>query len=258
MQKALLVAAILGVIMPCIGVTVVLKRLSMIGDALAHCSLAGVAIGILSGFNPVLGASVACVIAALSVEEIRKRLPAYSELSIAILMSGGIGIAGLLSSRIKSGVSFNSFLFGSIVAITDGELISIIALSAIVLLIYFLLYKELFYMALDENSARLAGVPIKLVNAIFTVLTALTVALASRTVGSLIVSSVMIIPVASAMRIARSYKQTVLYSMLFGLISVLAGLIISFYLDLKPGATIVLISVAILSLLLLFTKNRNK
>lgn len=251
MQKALLVGAILGLIMPCVGVTVVLKRFSMIGDALAHCSLAGVTIGLLCGFNPVLGASLACVFSALSIEGIRKHLPAYAELAIAILMSGGVGIAGLLSSRLSSGASINSFLFGSIVTISDAELYSVIVLSLLVLLVYLLLYKELFYLSLDEQSARLAGVPVKLVNTVFTVLTALTVALAARTVGSLIVSSVMVIPVACAMRVARSYRQTVLFSSLFGLLFVLAGLTLSYYRDLKPGATIVLIAVAVLTLLLL-------
>ena len=257
MQKALLVGIALGIILPCIGVTVVLKRLSMIGDALAHASLAGVAIGLLTGFNPILGAALACVFSALSMEGVRKRFPAYSELSIAIIMSGAIGLAGLLSTYVKSGVNFNSFLFGSIVAITDLELYLVLLVSAFVLIAYIMLYHELFYVALDEVSSRLAGVPVRLVNLSFTVLTALSVALAARTVGTLIVSSVMVIPVACAMQIARSYKQTIFYAIAFSLSFILIGLTLSYYVDLKPGSTIVLLGVLTLIGLTLLRPRRS-
>ncbi|MDO5732673.1 MAG: metal ABC transporter permease [Eubacteriales bacterium] len=257
MQKALIVAAVLGIIMPCIGVTVVLRRLSMIGDALAHASLAGVALGLLFNFNPVFGATLACIIAALSIERIRQRVPEYAEISITVILSAGIGIAGVLSSWIPSANTMNSFLFGSIVAISWGEVWSILAVSLFVLIVYLFLYKELFYLSLDEESARLAAVPVRSVNAIFTILTALTVALASRTVGSLIVASIMVIPVACSLRLARSYFQTLLYSIFFGLAFVLGGLILSYYFQVKPGATIVLIAVLCLSLILVTEKLRH-
>ena len=115
MQRAFLVGILLAVITPCIGITIVLKRMSMIGDALSHSSLAGVVLGLILGVNPVAGAVVMCIVAALGIEAIRKKIPRYSEVAISIVMSAGIGLAGVLSGFVENGASLNSFLFGSIV-----------------------------------------------------------------------------------------------------------------------------------------------
>lgn len=252
MRRAFLVGILLAIIIPCIGIIVVLKRLSMVGDALSHTSLAGVAVGLIFGFNPILGAVAACTLAALSLEEIRKKFPKYSEISIAVIMSAGIGLAGVLSGFVQNAQSFNGFLFGSIVAISDFELNLVIVISLIVLLSFILLYKELFYISFNEQSAWLAGVPVRLVNFIFTILTAITVSVAARTVGALIVSSMMVVPVACAMQVAKSYRKTVLWSIGFALLFTISGLFISYYAGLKPGGTIVLCGVLILVLILLF------
>lgn len=254
MQKAFLVGILLATVIPCIGVVIVLKRLSMIGDALSHTSLAGVAAGLIMGINPVAGAAAACIIAAFGIEAIRRKLPRYSEMSIAIMMSAGIGLAGVLSGFVKNSANFNSFLFGSIVAISDVEMYLVIGISLTVFLLFLLLYKELFYIALDERSARLAGVPVKRVNFIFTILTAVTVSIAARTVGALIVSSMMVIPVACAMQFGRNYRQTVVYAVCFDVIFMIAGLFAAYYLGLKPGGTIVLVGV--IFLLLIFVGKR--
>lgn len=254
MHRAFIVGILLAVIVPCIGIIVVLKRLSMIGDALSHTSLAGVAIGLILGINPILGAIIACIIAALGIEAIRKNIPKFSEMSIAIIMSAGIGLAGILSGYVKSSANFNSFLFGSIVAINDFEMYLVMGISCIIILSFVFLYKELFYIALDERGARLAGVPVKAVNFVFTLLTAITVSIAARTVGALIVSSLMVVPVACGMQLGKSYKQTVIYSVLFAVLFTIAGLTVSYYAGLKPGATIVLTGVTCLILILL-TKN---
>lgn len=246
MRRAFAVGILLATIIPCVGIVVVLKRLSMIGNALSHTSLAGVAAGLIWGINPVLGAAVACVSAALAIEAIRKRIPQYSELSIAIITSAGLGLAGVFSGFVKSASSFNSFLFGSIVAISDFELLVVIMTSCAVMITFVLLYKELFYVALDEEAARLAGVPVGAINFIFTVLTAVTVSVAARTVGALIVSSLMVVPVACAMQLGKSYRQTVLLSVLFAVSFTIIGLSVSYYARLKPGGTIVLIGVAFL------------
>ena len=252
MQRAFLVGILLAVIIPCVGIIVVLKRLSMVGDALSHTSLAGVAIGLIFGFNPILGSVVACTLAALGMEAIRKRIPQYSEISIAVIMSAGIGLAGVLSGFVPNAQSFNSFLFGSIVAISDFELKLVIAISLIVLITFLLLYKELFFIAFDEQAARLAGVPVRLVNFIFTVLTAVTVSVAARSVGALIVSSLIVIPVACAMQIAKSYRNTILWAVGFAVLFTVSGLILSYYAGLKPGGTIVLCGVIVLILILIF------
>lgn len=244
MRRAFLVGILLAAIVPCVGTIIVLKRLSMLGDTLSHSSLAGVAIGLFLGINPTLGATLYCIAAALMIEFLRRQYPDYAELSLAIVMSTGIGLAGVMSGFISSSANFTSFLFGSIVAISDFELYLVLGTSVTVLITFLALYKELFYIAFDEPGARLAGIPVDIINCVFLVLTAVTVSVAARTVGALIVSSLMVIPVACSLQWARSYFQTIIFAVCFALLFVLSGLFISFYSYAKPGGTIVLIGVA--------------
>lgn len=257
MQRAFIIGILIAIITPCIGIVVVLKRLSMIGDSLSHSSLAGVAAGLVGGFNPILGAVMFSIIAAFSIEKIRKSFPKYAEIAIAIIMSSGIGIAGILSGFVSNSANFSSFLFGSIVAISDFELFSVIILSIIVILVVFFLYKELFYITFDEEAARISGISVKYINFIFTLLTAITISISSRTVGTLVISSLMVLPVATAMQLAKSFKQTLWYSIAFAIIYMLMGLFISFYANLKPGATIVLVGVIILIITLIYKGLKN-
>lgn len=252
MQKAFLTGILIAVITPLIGIIVVLKRLSMIGDSLSHNSLAGVAAGLIAGVNPILGATVFSIGAAFGIEKVRKSFPKYSEIAIAVIMSTGIGLAGIFSGFVKNSAAFGSFLFGSIVAISDFELILVVSLSIVIILTAIFLYKELFYITFDEESAKLAGIPVSAINFVFTLLTAVTVSISARTVGALVVSSLMVLPVASALQVAKSYKQTVGYSIAFGLVSTISGLYISYYANFKPGGTIVLIGVLILVVILMY------
>ena len=256
MRRAFLVGILLAAVIPCIGTIVVLKRLSMIGDALAHASLAGVAAGMLAGFNPVAGAVAASMAAALGIEAIRRKMPRYSETSIAIVMSAGIGLAGVLSGFGNVG-SFSNFLFGSIVAISDLEMWMVIAASLCVALLFLLFFKELFLTAFDEHAARLAGVRVGLVNTLFTLLTAAVVSVAARTIGALIVSSLMVIPVTCAMQVAKSFRQTVAAGSLFAIGFTIAGLFLSYWFGLRPGATIVLIGCITLVVLLAAGRKAN-
>ena len=223
MQRAFITGILLAVIAPLIGITIVLKRMSMIGDALSHASLAGVALGLL----------------------------------LSIIMSTGIGLAGILSGFVKNGTNFNSFLFGSIISISKDELKIVCVISVLVLLCVLLLYKELFYIGFDENAARISGVPVKTINFIFTLLTALTVSIASRTVGTLIVSSMLVIPIACGMQVGRSYKAVMIIGVITALVTTVIGLTLSYYVGLKPGGTIVLLEVVcflILALISRYTK----
>lgn len=197
MQRAFVVGILLAAVVPCVGMVVVCKRLSMIGDALSHTSLAGVAAGLLLGVNPVAGAAAACVAASFGIEAIRRKLPRYSEMSISIIMSAGIGLAGVLSGFVKNSANFNSFLFGSIVAISDAEMISVIVVSVVVLVLFLLLYKRaVLYFHWMKEARGWRGVPVGIVNFIFTIMIAVTVSVAARTVGALMVSSMMVVPVA--------------------------------------------------------------
>lgn len=254
MRRAFLVGIILAIIIPCIGVVIVLKRLSMLGDALSHTSLAGITFGLVFNINPILASVIFCILAALSIEYIRKKISKYGEMSIAIIMSLSVGTAGLLSGFVQNGANFNGFLFGSIVAISDFELKLIVIIGAISMLAFVLLYKEIFYITFNERLARLSGVPVRRINFIFAILTAVAISISARTVGALIVSSMLVIPAACSMQIAGSYKKTIIYSVIFNLLFTVFGIFISFYFGLKPGATIVLISV-ISFLIIIILKN---
>ena len=257
MQRALLVAVIIGLISPCIGISLVLKRLSAIGDATSHSALAGVAAGLMLGVNPVIGAVVFSVIAVLGIEIMRKTFKSYSEIATVIIMSAGIGLTAILSDFITGSVNLNSFMFGSIVAISDFELYLTIGLGAAVIAVSLLLYKELFFIAFDEEAAALAGVPVKSINTVLMLLTAVTVSVAARVVGALMISSLLVIPVACAMSVGKSYKKTMIMSVAFAEAFTVLGLLASFYLDLRPGGTIVLIGVITLIICVVLNRKKN-
>lgn len=246
MQRAFLAGLVLGVAVPLVGVFIVLRRLSMIGDALSHASLAGVAAGLIAGINPVLGATAAAVAAAGCVEVIRRRFQEHAELAIAIVMATGVGLAGVLSGFVPNSSTFSSFLFGSIVTVSDAELASVVGVGAAVAVCCALLRRQLLLVTLDERAAKLYGVRTGAVNALFILFTALVVSVASRTVGALIVSAMMVVPVAAALAVARSWKELVAVACAVGVASSAAGIALSFYLGLKPGGTIVLVAVALL------------
>ena len=249
MLTAFFVGTLLAVILALLGSVLVFKRLSMIGDSLSHTALAGVAIGLIAGYNPLYGAIVICIFATLFIEVIRKKFPKYSEISLAIVMSAGIGLSGLLSSFAPT--NFNNYLFGSIVSIRPVEVYMAIGLFVLVVLFSIIFYRELMFISYSETSAQLAGVPVKRVNFILSILTAVLVALASKIIGALIVSSIMVIPTAISLLIAKSYKTTLLYAIVFSVISVISGLTISFYAGLKPGGTITMTAIAILILVII-------
>lgn len=246
MRRAFIVGILLSIIIPLIGTVMVNKKNSMMGDALSHVSLSGVAIGLILGLNPVIGAIVICCFAALSLEVFRNFFPKGSDLATAVIMSAGIGFASVLSDFIPGVANFDSFLFGSIVAISDFEFICIILISVSVIIMSLFTYKVLIYMYFDKLGAKLAKMPIKSVNFIFTLATAFTVSIASRTVGVLMISSLMVIPVACSVRIGKSYFQTTVFSIIFANIFTVLGLMFSFYYGLKPGGSIVIIGVAFL------------
>lgn len=249
MIRAFIVSIALSIVIPCIAIVVVFKRLSMTGDALSHSSLAGVAAGLLFSFNPIIGSTLACIIAAISIEIIRKKFRNYADLAIALVMSTSVAVAGILTGFMKTSTNLHSFLFGSIVAISDEEMYIILAISVVVLTVFVLMYKELFYTTFDEEAARLAGIKVSLVNIIFTFLTAFTISIAARTVGTLIVSSFIVVPIACAMQISKSYRSTLISAICFAIIFSIVGLVLAYVYPLVPGATMVLIGIATLIIL---------
>lgn len=257
MQRAFLAGTIVAVICPAIGIFLVLRRMSMIGDTLSHVALAGVAGGMLGGIYPIYSALGFSVLAALGIEKLRKEYEQYAELSISIMLSVGIGLATIFISLGNSNSAILSYLFGSIGLVSRQDLLTIAILGIFIIFSVVFFYKALFYMAFDEEASRLAGVQVKWINLYFTILVAMTIAISMRIVGVLLVSSLMVIPVATSLQIARSFKQTFIYSISFGILSVLIGLVVSFYGDLAPGGTIVLSSVVLL-FIVLSVKNIKK
>ena len=168
MRRAFLVGIMLSIVIPCIGVVMVNKRNSMIGEALSHVSLAGVTIGLIFRVNPIITAIISCAVASFSIEIMRRYFPKNSDISTAIIMSLGIGLAAVLSDFVKGAANFNSFLFGSIVAISDFEVILVTMVFFIVIAVFAILYKALLYVSFDEVGARLAGIRVQNVNIIFT------------------------------------------------------------------------------------------
>ncbi|WP_034638828.1 metal ABC transporter permease [Desulfofalx alkaliphila] len=247
MCNAFIIGLVVAIICPLVGLFIVLRRMSLIADALSHISLAGVAAGLISGTNPVIGAALFAVGGGILIENLRQRYRNYSELSIAIMLSTGVALAAILlgmGKGINAGVL--SYLFGSIIVTDRFDVLIILVAGITVLLLIALLFKELYLISFDEETAQNSGIPVRAINIVFTASTALTIALAMRIVGILMVSSLMIIPVATALQLAKSFKSALWLSIILGIISVIIGLFLSFYLDLPPGGTIILLSVAIL------------
>lgn len=254
MQKAFVAGALIAIILPCIGQLVLIKRLSMIGDTLSHSSLAGLSIGLAFGISPILSAMIFCIFAAFSIEIIRNKLKNYQEVSTVIILAASIGIAGIMDDLSASANAICSYLFGSIVTISQEEFYLLIGLSLCFLIIYFHFYNDFYLLLFDPNSSQILGLRVKLLNFTISFLTAIAVAISAKTIGSLIVSSLLVIPSIMAIQICKSYKNSLILSIIFSLVFVFAGLMLSYIFNLRPGSVVVLIAVFSLILVLLIKK----
>jgi zinc transport system permease protein len=243
MRLAFATGAIVGVLAPAVGFFLVQRRMSLIGDGIGHAAFAGVAAGYVLGVSPVLTALVASVAAAIAVEWLRARRQTAGDQALALVFYTGIA-AGvvLVASAGALDVDLFAFLFGSILTVTTDDLILVALLGGLGLAAIALLYRALTAVVLDEEGARVAGVPIAPLNVFVAVVAALTVALSMRVVGILLVAALMVLPVIAATRIAWSMASTMLLSIGLGLASVLGGLTIAYYADLPPGGAIVLLA----------------
>ena len=237
---------IVAIIAPLIGIFLVLRRYSLIADTLAHVSLAGIAIGLLLGINPVLTALATAVIASLGIEKLRTSKRVYGGSALALFLSGSLALAVVILS-LAHGFNANLFnyLFGSIVTVTMDNVYTIAILAVVVITTLLLFYKELVYITFDEDAAKVGGVPTKLVNTILIILAAITVSLSIPIVGVLLIAALIVVPVVSALQLRRSFTQTIIYAEIISIFSVISGIFASFYLNLSTGGTIVLIMLAI-------------
>ncbi len=238
---------IVAVIAPLIGTFLVLRRYSLIADTLAHVSLAGVALGFLLNISPIISALGVTVVSSLGIERLRTTGRIYGESALALFLSGSLAFATILLSL---GTGFNTnvlnYLFGSIVTVTEGDVYTIAALAVVVVVTLALVYKELVYTTFDETSAQVAGIPTRAINTVLILLAALTISLAIPIIGVLLIAALIVIPVVAALQLRRSFVATIVCAEALSIVSVLAGIITSFYLNLSTGGTIVLIMLALL------------
>ena len=251
MRLAFLVGILLGIALPLVGSTAVFKRLSSSGDALAHSSLAGVAIGLTAGLNPLLISIAACVVGFLIIEFVRRKFPKFSELGVVVVLSTAIGLAGVLSSFATSG-NFESYLFGSILLVDTLEIVLASVLSGLTVLFYIFFHSQIFATIYNESEAKVQGVKTNWISLAHSLLLSIVIAISAKTIGSLVVSSLIAIPVAAALQAKRSYKFTLVLSVVLSVIAVIAGITLSYYADLRPGASIALFGVAIFLLMLAY------
>lgn len=246
MRNAFTAGLFLSILCPSIGLFLVLKRYSMIGDTLSHSSFAGVAIGLVIGYNPILTALVFTTICAVLIEFLRGYFKKYSELVMNIILTLSLGIAIILVSTGKTSVKVSSYLFGSILTVSPEDIILIIIASIVCLLILGILYKKLLYVTFDEEGARIAGINVKLINYLFTIVVGVTISMSIRIMGILVISSIIVIPVAAAMQFRQNFFKTMIISIILGIVDVFLGLMFSFRYDSAPGGTIALTTVVTL------------
>lgn len=266
LQNAVLSGLVIGVIAPMLGLFIVVRRMAMISDALSHVALAGIAgslylsqqVLFFAALNPVYLGMGAAVIGSLLIERLRRVYKSFEELAIPIILSAGIGFGAIFISLAKGfGTDLVGYLFGSVSAVSRQDLYIVLLIAVIVILFLYFLYKELFSLAFDPEYARVSGINEKIIQAAFMVITALVIGASMRIVGILLVSSLMTLPVAAAIQLAKSYKGALIYSIIFGEIAVIIGLISAYYLDIAPGGTIVVTSVFILLIVLFGKKVRS-
>lgn len=258
MQRALLAGAMIGTIAPMIGVFLVLRRLGLIADTLAHVALAGVAGGLLLGTYPLAGALTACLLGAVGIERLRASGRLFGEAVLAIFLSGGLAVAVILISLANGfTVDLFSYLFGAIAAVQPRDLWVILTLGVVVLGAVAVLYKELFAVTFDEEGARVQGVPVDALNLLLTTLVAVTVVVAMRIVGILLTGALIVIPAVTALRLARSFRSTLWIAVACSLASVLAGMIVSFYLDIAAGGAIVMAALTLFGVATLVEARRQ-
>jgi zinc transport system permease protein len=246
MQRALLAALLTGLIAPAIGTYIVQRRLSLLGDGLGHVAIAGVGLALLTGQAPLPIAVVVCVVGAVIVEILRQQGKATGDVGLAILFYGGLAAGVLLSGIAGAGTgALSQYLFGSLTTVTPGDLVLVSILAVAVLALTVGLAPQLFAVSTDEDFARTQGIPVRLYNLVIVVLAAVTVTLAMRTVGLLLVSAMMVVPVAAAQNFVRGLFASFWCAMGIGLVVAVGGAAGSFYADTAPGALIVVLAIAV-------------
>lgn len=253
MQRALIAAVFTGFAAPAIGTFLVQRRLALLGDGIGHVALTGVALGLLTGVAPVLTAVAVAVVGAIVIELLRMFGRTSGDVALAILFYGGLAGGVLLTNLAgESASSLNVFLFGSITTVSEGDLKVVAVLAVIVIALAVGLSPQLFAVCQDEEHAQVSGVPVRVYSILIAVLAAVTITVAMRTVGLLLVSALMVVPVAASQQLTRSFRTTHAAAMAIGLFAAVGGVVSSYQIDTQPGPTIVLLALAVFAVAALF------
>jgi len=250
MVLAFIVALLLGLTFPLLGGTVVYRKLSSSGDALAHSSLAGVAIGLVAGINPLYISIATCIVSFLIIGLLRKKFGKHAEIGVVVVLSAAVAVSGIVSGYIGA-ANLDSYLFGSILLVGTPELIVVSVLAGVTALYFLLTYHRQFHCLYNESEAQIAGIKTQWLDLSHSLLFALAVAIGAKVVGSLVVSSMVVLPTAAALLLRKGYRFTTIASLFFSLAAMVGGVVISYYLDWKPGATSVGLAVILLLIVLL-------
>lgn len=241
-QRALIAGLAMSFITPIIGLFLILRQQSLLADTLSHISLAGVALGLLLHISPTYATLLVVVLASLGIEYLRTIYRDFSEISVALMMSTGMALALVLLSLNTSQSNFqvDQFLFGSIILIQANELKLLVTVAILVMVLYLIFRKPLYVVSFDEATARTSGLPVKFISTCFSVLTGVAISIMMPIVGALLVSALIVIPSATAIRIARSFNQSIVIGIIINMLGILVGLMCSFNYDTPPGASITL------------------
>ncbi|GAA6817246.1 metal ABC transporter permease [Helicobacter pylori] len=262
MRYSLLSGLLVGFIAPLIGAFIVVRRLSLIADALSHVTLGGISFGMflitvlpaLTFINPMWCGILFAIIGAVLIEKLRTSYSNYQEIAIPIIMSAGIALSAIFISLADG---FNQeivgLLFGSISAVSLSDLLTIVAIVVIVLLFVLAFYKELFILSFDEEYSKVIGIP-KWIQFLFIAIVAMVISASMRVVGILLVSALITLPVAISMRITKGFKQLIAFSIIIGEIAVIVGLTLAFYINISPGGVIVVLLVLMLACTMMYQK----
>ncbi|RUM64678.1 MAG: metal ABC transporter permease [Sulfurimonas sp.] len=251
-QRAFVAGIFIAILASISGTFIVLKRYSLMSETLAHSALVGVAVGLVAGYNPLWVAVIVAVLSAWLIEYLRSNFSLYSDSILSIILSGSLALAVVIVSL---GGAFNnslfSYLFGSILSVSNEDVVTIAIVGTPALALLLLFSKELYFITYDEEVAKTSGIKVKLLNFLLVTVVAIIIALSIRVVGSLLIGALMVIPTSAALQYRVGFKNTILISLFFALFSVVFGMSLSFYFSLPSGATIVLtvISLFILSLI---------
>ena len=246
MQRALVSGIAIALLCSVVGLFLVLRRYSLFGDAVAHSSFGGIALGLLLGIYPMWTAYVISLISAAIITRLKQKFDISGEASVAILLSSGIAI-GLILISISGGFSVDifSFLFGSILLVSTEDTILILGLTGAILIVILLLYRELIYSTFNEEQAKVSGIPVEKINYLIVFIAGITVVTSIQLVGILLISALFVIPNVTAIMFGRSFKQTAILSISFAISAVVIGILISYLLDITPSGSIVMLSITI-------------